>query len=48
MALEMRIFKGSEATLAPEMGMDFVCSIEILRTLALNSSTENAWKDVVL
>ncbi len=26
-ALQMRIFKGSEATLAPEIGYEYVCSI---------------------
>jgi hypothetical protein len=31
-ALEMRLFKGSNATLAPEIGYDTVCSIEILRS----------------
>jgi hypothetical protein len=34
-ALEMRIFKGSNATLAPEFGYAYVCSIEILRSLAI-------------
>lgn len=40
MTLEMRILKGSEATLAPEYGMDFVCSIEIVRTQVLNKKVE--------
>lgn len=31
-ALEMRLFKGSNATLAPEVGYGTVCSIEILRS----------------
>lgn len=35
-ALEMRLFKGSNATLAPEIGYDTVCSIEILRSMTLN------------
>jgi hypothetical protein len=47
-ALEMRLFKGSEATLAPEYGYDYVCSIEILRTSTLDTNTENAWKNVVM
>jgi hypothetical protein len=46
-SLEMRIFKGSEATLAPEFGYDFVCSIDILRTKPLNSSAEKIWKKAI-
>jgi hypothetical protein len=38
-SVEMRILKGSEATLAPAMGYEFVCRIEIVRTLTLDSST---------
>jgi hypothetical protein len=44
----MRIFRGSQATLAPEMDYDYTCSIELLRTLTLNSSTEEAWKAIVI
>jgi hypothetical protein len=44
----MRIFKGSEATLAPEIGYEYVCSIEILRNMTLNSETEDKWREVCL
>jgi hypothetical protein len=47
-ALEMRLFKGSEATLAPECGYDYVCSVELLRSFILDTNTENAWKNVVM
>jgi hypothetical protein len=40
LALEMRILKGADATLAPQKGFDFVCSIEILRTQTLNERIE--------
>ena len=40
----MRLFKGSNATLAPEIGYDTVCSIEILRSMTLTSEQETAWK----
>ncbi len=32
----MRIFKGSECRLAPEMGYQYVCSIEILKNNTTN------------
>lgn len=47
-ALQMRIFKGSEATLAPQVGYEYVCSIEILRNMTLNSETEERWHEVCL
>lgn len=47
-ALEMRIFKGSNATLAPEIGFDYVCSIEILRSMTFNEEQEAAWREVCL
>lgn len=43
-ALEMRLFKGSNATLAPEIGYGTVCSIEILRSMPLNADQEDTWK----
>jgi hypothetical protein len=33
MGIEMRILRGSNCTLAPQFGYDFVCSVEMLRTL---------------
>lgn len=47
-ALEMRIFKGSNATLAPEIGYEYVCSIEVLRSLTMNKLQDNKWKENVL
>ncbi|CAM6001873.1 unnamed protein product [Sphagnum balticum] len=36
MGMEMRLLKGSNCSLAPEMGYDYVCSIEVLRTADYN------------
>lgn len=47
-ALEMRVFRGSRATLAPEVGMDYVCSIEILRTQVFKKEDEDAWRNISL
>lgn len=47
-ALEMRIFKGSKATLAPEIGYEYVCSIEILRSLTFGKIDENKWRQNIL
>lgn len=37
----MRVLKGSEATLAPECGMEFVRSIDMVRTQVLNNKVES-------
>lgn len=47
-ALEMRFFKGSDATLAPEYDYDYVCSIEIIRSKVLNASSEDQWRRVAV
>lgn len=47
-ALEMRLFKGSNATLAPEIGYEYVCSIEILRSMTFTAEQEDAWTNVSL
>lgn len=47
-ALEMRFFKGSHATLAPEYEYDYVCSIELIRTKVLNTTSEAHWRRVIV
>ena len=46
-ALEMRFFKGSDATLAPYFDYDYVCSIELIRSKVLNTTSEAQWRKVV-
>ena len=41
------MFKGSNATLAPEIGYEYVCSIEILRSLTMNQEQQDQWKQIV-
>ena len=46
MLLEMRLCKGSECLLTPYYGYDYVCSVEILRTL-IDPSEEYKWINAV-
>ncbi len=44
----MRILKGSEVTLAPTNGYDYVCRIEIVRPMTLTAKVEQKWREVVV
>lgn len=46
MVLEMRVLQGSNSTLAPSYGYEYVCSIEILRMLTSENSEEK-WQSVI-
>ena len=46
MVLEMRLFKGSECLLAPYKDYEYVCAIEVLRTLT-TPLNEKKWQKAV-